>query len=88
MSHTNERRNLWIEIYGHLNYMYIHALHNEIMVDGIPTIKFSNGTCKGCVVGKHVERRYKKGNERRVLQVLDLILLDLIWPLPTPSYGN
>ena len=31
------------------------------MVEGIPSIKFSNGTCKGCVVGKHAEFNYEKG---------------------------
>ena len=56
------------------------------MVEGIPTTKFSNGTCKGCVVGKHVELIYEKGKERS--QVLDQIHSDLIEPLPTPSYGN
>ena len=58
------------------------------MVEGLPTIKFSNGTCKGCVVGKHIERRYEKGKERRDVQVLDMIHSDLIGPTPTPSYGN
>ena len=58
------------------------------MVEGLPSIKFSNGTCKGCVVGKHVELINEKGKERRVIQVLDLIHSDLIGPLPTPSYGN
>ena len=58
------------------------------MVEGLPTIKFSNGTCEGCVEGKHVEGKYEKGKERRVVQVLDVIKSDLIGPLPTPSYGK
>ena len=58
------------------------------MVEGLPTIKFSNGTCKGCVVGKHVECRYDKGKARRVVQLLDVIHSDIIGPIPTPSYGN
>ena len=37
---------------------------------------------------KHVERRYEKGKERRVVQVLDLVHSYLIGDLPTPSYGN
>ena len=57
------------------------------MVEGLPYIKFSNGTYKGCVVGKHVEHNYKKGKERRAIQVLDLVHSYLIGPLPTPSYG-
>ena len=58
------------------------------MVEGLPSIKFSKGTCKRCIVGKYAERKYDKGKERRVVQVLDLIHSYLIGPLPTPSYGN
>ena len=58
------------------------------MVEGIPTIKFSSGTCKGCKVGKHAERKYEKGKERMDFQVLDIIHSDMIGPVSTPSYGN
>ena len=88
LSHANEIRKLWNEIYGHLKYKYLQSLSKESMVEGLPTIKFSNGTCKGCVVGKHVEGRYEKGKARRDIKVLDLIHSYMIWPLPTPSYGN
>ena len=88
LSHANETRKLWHERYGHLNYRYLQTLSKESMVEWIFTIKFSNNKCKGCVVGKYVERRYEKGKERRVVQFLDLIHSDLIRPIPTPSYGN
>ena len=58
------------------------------MVEGLPSIKFSKGTCKGCIVGKHAMRKYDKGKERKVFQVLELIHSDLIGPPTTPSYGN
>ena len=58
------------------------------MVEGLPTIKFSLGTFKGCIMGKHVEHKYDKGKERMDSQVLDLIHSDMIGPLTTPSYGN
>ena len=58
------------------------------MVEGFASIKFSKGTCKGCIVGKYAEHKYDKGKERRVVQVLDLIHSYLIGPLPTSSYGN
>ena len=58
------------------------------MVEGLPSIKFSKGTCKGCIVGKHVECKYEKGKERREIQVLDFIHSYMIGPLPTPSFGN
>ena len=70
LSHANDVSNLWHERYGHLNYMYLQALIKEITVEGFSTIKFSNDTCKGCVVGKHVERGYEKGKARRVVKCL------------------
>ena len=53
LSCANETSKLWHERYGHVNYMYLHALNKEGMVEGIPSVEFSNDTCKGCVVGKH-----------------------------------
>ena len=53
-----------------------------------PTIKFSKETCKGCIVGKHVERKYDKEKDRMVVQELDLIHSYMIRNIPTPSYGN
>ena len=88
LSHANETSKLWHERYGHLNYRYLQALSKESMVEGLPTIKFSNGTCKGCVVGKHVERKYEKGKATRIVQVLHIVHSYLIGPLPIPSYGN
>ena len=89
LSHANETIKLWHERYGHLNYMrFLQARSKESMVEGIPTIKVSNGTWKGCVVGKHSELKYKKSKAMRVVQVLDLIHSYLIGPLPTPLYGN
>ena len=58
------------------------------MVEGLPSINFSKGTCKRCIVGKHAEHTYEKGKEIRDVQVLELINLYLIGPLPTPSYGS
>ena len=58
------------------------------MVEGLPSIKFSKGTCKGCIVGKHAKRKYDKGKEIRAIQLLELIHSYLIGPIPTSSYGN
>ena len=86
MSHANETKNIWNEKLGHLNYRYLQALSKENMVEGLPSIKFSKGTCKGCIVGKHVEHKDEKGKTRRVVQVLELIHSDMICPIPTLSY--
>ena len=56
------------------------------MVEGLPSIKFSTGTCKGCIVGKKEERKYEKGKAIRVVHVMELIHSDIIGHIPTPSY--
>ena len=88
LTHANETIKLQHERYVHLNQRYLHVLRKEGTVEGIPSIKFSNGTFKGCVVGKHVEHSYEKGKARRGVQVLDLVHLDLTGIIPTPSYRN
>ena len=55
LSHANETIKLWHERFFHLNYRYLQSLSKESMVEGLPSITFSKGTCKGCIVGKHVE---------------------------------
>ena len=42
------------------------------MVEGLPTIKFSNATCKGCVVGKHGRIDLEDRYFNNVLFVLDI----------------
>ena len=88
LSHANETSKIWHERFGHMNNKYLQALHRDEMVEGLPQFKSSNGACVGCVVGKHPERSYEKGMERRATQPLGLVHLDLIGPLPTPSYGG
>ena len=88
LSHANETNKLWHEIFGDMNYKYLHALNNDGMVEGLPPINTSNGACIGCVVGKHPERNYEKGKARRDTQVLGLVHSNLIQPLPTHSYGG
>ena len=71
-----------------MNYKYLQALNKDDMVEGIPSIKSSNGACIGCVVGKHPEHKYEKGKARRATQTLGLEHSKLIGPLCTPSYGG
>ena len=53
LSHGNENYNICHEIFGHMNYKYLQALNKDEVVEGLPSIKSSNGACIGCVVGKH-----------------------------------
>ena len=73
LSHDNEVLKLWHESFGHMNYKYLHALHRDEMVEGLPQIRSSNGACIGCVVGKHPEQSYEKRKERRETQPLGLV---------------
>ena len=57
-------------------------------MEGLPSIKISNGPCIGCVVGKHPEHNYEKRKARRATQVLGLVHSYIIRNIPTPSYGG
>ena len=73
LSHANEISKLWHERFGHMNYKYLHALHRNEMVEGLPQIKSSNGACIGCIIGKHPKRSYEKGMPRRATKTLGLV---------------
>lgn len=45
MSQYNYINRLWHEIFGNLNYKYLHQLSKENMVEGLPAIKFTRGVC-------------------------------------------
>ena len=61
LSQYNDIIRLWHEIFGHLNYKYLHQLSKENMVEGLPTIKFTSSVCQGCIPGKHLEKNFDKG---------------------------
>ena len=54
LTHDNETIRLRHERFGHLNFKYLQQLHNEGMVEGFLLVKFSQGICKCCLVGKHL----------------------------------
>ena len=53
------------------------------MVEGFPLIQTSDGVCSGCLVGKHLEKRYEVGKAQRDAYILDLIHSDVSGPIPT-----
>ena len=65
LTHTNEARKLWYERFGHLNYKYLSYLCEKDMVSGLPKIIFSKGVYEGCILGKHPEHKYERGNHER-----------------------
>ena len=46
LPHSNEKRKSLHERYGYLSYKCLYSLSKQGMVEGLPSIKFSNGTCK------------------------------------------
>jgi hypothetical protein len=48
-------------------------------------IHFSKGVCEGCVLGKHPQEKFVKGNSQRASAPLDLIHNDLMGPFLHPS---
>ena len=88
LTHANEIRIVRHEIFSHLNFKYLQQLHNEEIIEGFPLIKSSQGVCNGCLVGKHPERRYEVGKERRVASSLELIHSDIFGPMPTTSMNG
>jgi transposase InsO family protein len=58
------------------------------MVEGLPEIHFSEGVCKGCIIGKHLEEKFEKGKARRASSSLDLVHSDLMGPFPHSSIGK
>jgi hypothetical protein len=82
MSQSNNIIRLWHEIFGHLNYKYFHQLNKENMVEGLPAIKFTSGVCQGCILGKHLEKKFDKGKAQRDSSPLGLIHSEIMGPFP------
>jgi hypothetical protein len=57
LTHCDEVSRLWHEIFGHLNYCYLQQLNKQGMVIGLPNIKYFDGVCQGCILGKHLEEK-------------------------------
>ena len=54
------------------------------MVEGFPSIQTSDGVCVGCLVGKHLEKKYDVGKAHRVVSTFDLIHSDVAGPMTNP----
>jgi hypothetical protein len=76
------------ERFRHLNFIYMQQISKKGMVDGIPDIHFSKGICEGCVLGKHPQEKFDKGNTQKDSFPLDLIHTDLMGPFPHPSISK
>jgi hypothetical protein len=84
LTHANESSRIWHKSFQHLNFKYIQQISKKILVDGLPEIHFSKGICEGCVLGKHPQEKFDKGNTQRASSPLDLIHSDLMGPFLHP----
>jgi hypothetical protein len=64
LTHADESSRIWHKRFRHLNFRYIRYLSKQILVDGLPDIHFSKGVCEGCVLGKHPQEKFHKGNSQ------------------------
>ena len=88
LTHANEARKLWHEIFGHLKYKYISYLSNKYMVIALPKIKFSKGFFQGCILGKHPEHKYERASHYRTYAPLELIHNENFYPFPHMSMSQ
>ena len=58
------------------------------MVIGLPKIKFSKGACRGCILGKHPEKKYERASHERTFAPLELIHNDNAGPFPHMSMSQ
>lgn len=88
LTHADDRSRLWHEIFGHLNFIYMQQLSKQGTVEGLPNIHFSKRICQGCVLGKHPQEKFDKGNTQMASSPLDIMHTDLMGPFPHPSINK
>jgi hypothetical protein len=88
LTHADESSRIWHKRFGHLNFRYMQQLRKHRLVDGLPDIHLSKGVCEGCVLGKHPQEKFDKGNSQRASMPLDLIHSDLMGPFLHPSINK
>jgi hypothetical protein len=88
LTHADESSRICHKRFGHLNFRYMQQLRNHKLVDGLPDIHFSKGVCEGCVLKKHPQEKFDKGNSQRASAPLDLIHNDLMGHFMHPSINK
>ena len=58
------------------------------MVIGLPNIKFYNGVCQGCILGKQPEHKFERASHERTSPPLELIHSDVAGPFPHMSMSQ
>ena len=88
LTYADDSSRLWHEIFGHINFIYMHKIYKQGMVIGLPNIHFSKGVCQGCVIGKPPQEKFEKGKAQRASFPLELIHSDMMGPFPHVSINK
>jgi hypothetical protein len=63
-------------------------LNKQGMVKGLPNIHFSEGVFQGCILGKHPQKKFEKGEAWWASSPLELVHSDLMGHFPNPSINK
>jgi hypothetical protein len=88
LTHADESSRIWNKRFGHFNFRYMKQLSKQLLVDGMLDIHFSKGVCEGCVLGKHPQEKFDKGQSHQASTPLDLIHSDLMGTFLHPSINK
>jgi hypothetical protein len=88
VAHNDDLRKLWHEWFGHLNYLSLQQLCNQMMVTSIPLVSCRDGVFVGCFLNKHHWDSSEKYVSWNVLGPLQLVHSDLCGPLSSPYFSG
>lgn len=89
ISKSNENAMTWHRRLGHINYVDLCKMRDGV----VSGMQFENDEItvnifEVCSAGKQTRLPFKASNNKRALNVLDLIHADLCGPMETPSIGG
>jgi transposase InsO family protein len=73
--------------FRHLGYSELRDLVKKQSVQGLPNLDFENKFCKGCVIGKHTRRQFRK-SKFSTTRPLELIHTDICGPITPGSFSG
>jgi hypothetical protein len=88
VSHRDDLRKNWHELFGHLNYHSLQQLFNQQMVTGLPLVSCRYGVYFGCVLDKHHQDNFDKCASWHASASLKLVHSDLCGPLSSPFFSR
>jgi hypothetical protein len=54
----------------------------------LPNIKYYDGVCQECILGKHLKEKFEKRKAWRASSSLNLVHSDITGPFPHPSMSK